>query len=90
MSEKMEIVATATLTKDNVQRAILQSVLAAEENKKALEGQDLVAHYQFNPNHNEAFCLMTLTRIEADPQDIQESVGPSEEVSTNSSDLTDD
>ena len=90
MSENMEIVATATLTKDQVQRSVLQSVLANDENRKALEGQDLVAHYQFNPHHDEAFCLVTLTRTsEKKIQDDQEEV-PSEEISSDASDLIDD
>tara|TARA_Y100000310_G_C20076573_1_gene531841 strand:+ start:226 stop:495 length:270 start_codon:yes stop_codon:yes gene_type:complete len=89
MSENMEIVATATLTKDQVQRSVLQSVLANDENRKTLEGQDLMAHYQFNPHHAEAFCLVTLTRTEEQSQDDQEEV-PSEESLSDTVVLEDD
>ena len=89
MSENMSIVATATLTKDNVQRAILESVLANDENRKALQGQDMMAHYQFNPHHAEAFCLVTLTRPAEQSQDDQEDA-PSEESLSDTVVLEDD
>jgi hypothetical protein len=89
MSENMEIVATATLTKDQVQRSVLQSVLANDENRKSLEGQDLMAHYQFNPHHAEAFCLVTLTRPAEQSQDDEEDA-PSEESLSDTVVLEDD
>ena len=85
----VSIVATATLTRDQVQRSVLQTVLADDENRQLLEGQNLVAHYQFNPHHKDAFCLVTLTRTSEQLQDNLED--PSDEEHSSDTDvLTDD
>ncbi len=89
----VSIVATATLTRDQVQRSVLQTVLADDENRQLLEGQNLVAHYQFNPHHRDAFCLVTLTRTSEQPQELQDDdqeEAPSEEFSSDVGVLTDD
>jgi hypothetical protein len=71
--KKMQVVASATFTKEMVQNAVLRDILANDEYREQLAGQELAAFYQFNPHHAEAFCLLTLARDV--PEEQEETSG---------------
>ena len=80
----MEVVASATFTKEMVQHAILESILSNEQNKEALKDQDLVALYQFNPYHDDSYCLVTLVREPEESHEDSPLTGATSPFSTDS------
>ena len=84
--KKMEVVASATFTKEMVQHAVLESILSNENNREALKDQNLVALYQFNPYHSDAYCLVTLVR---EPEASDEDDSTTGETSPFTTDLAD-
>jgi hypothetical protein len=84
--KKMEVVASATFTKEMVQHAVLETILSNEQNKESLKNQDLVALYQFNPYHDDAYCLVTLVR---EPEETHEDAPSTVAISPVSTDPSD-
>tara|TARA_Y100000593_G_C4240048_1_gene301632 strand:+ start:723 stop:1013 length:291 start_codon:yes stop_codon:yes gene_type:complete len=69
---KMSVVATATFTKDSAQRALMQSIELSDEQLELLKDQQLSVFYQWNPHHQDAFCLLTLAKpVDEDEDDDQ-------------------
>jgi hypothetical protein len=87
--QKLEVVASVTLTKNMIKRAALESILASDQNREALKDMNLTAHYQFNPYHDDAFCLVTLVRDPSQTQELQADVSDVDDDDSETSISTD-